>query len=523
MQTVTTSSQPKRPKVSTTPKPFHQHITFDLLVLILSRSIFHPFICFLIPLCLLATHRPFSSPPVVNSFYWACLVTIYHVLAVWNHRLAYGKARKVDLEEEVVLIAGGGSRDGLGRLMAEVYAMKGVRGVAILDVQLPDKEEHAEQEEWEEMGVKWYKCDVGRRDEVEKVRLEVLKEVRLQASFARRVLTRARPTGQTVNAIMLILDIYTQFESHPTVLMNCIAAPITTQPVVSLTADRFTSTLNANVTSHFNLISVFLPDIIASAQKAAQKKAQIPTTSKWSLRSPKNSNKDTDNINNDSVVAGGTIVTTSSILAHISPANLAPYTASKSALSSLHTTVGAEISRLGLTNYIKTILLEPGQINTSLFGDDVTTDWAISTMTGTKDFPSSTPIPVPQPILKKSLIQSPLASFLAPPLETRELIKSLSVLLDNGESGVIRMPGYADWCFGSGIWAVLPVAVKKAGRWISGIDHVVCRSGDNGSSGWVAERQVDVAEDDESGANGNGNGNENENVSADDLVVVEKE
>jgi NAD(P)-dependent dehydrogenase (short-subunit alcohol dehydrogenase family) len=53
----------------------------------------------------------------------------------------------------------------LGRLIAEAYATKGVKGVAVLDVKVP--EQGAERAEWEERGIRWYECDVGRREEVE--------------------------------------------------------------------------------------------------------------------------------------------------------------------------------------------------------------------------------------------------------------------------------------------------------------------------------------------------------------------
>ncbi len=73
-----------------------------------------------------------------------------------------------------MLVAGGGGT-GLGRLIAEVYAMKGVRGVAVLDIKVP--EPGAEREEWEERSIRWFECDVGRREEVERVKDLILKEV----------------------------------------------------------------------------------------------------------------------------------------------------------------------------------------------------------------------------------------------------------------------------------------------------------------------------------------------------------
>ncbi len=59
--------------------------------------------------------------------------------------------------------------------------MKGVRGVAVLDVKVP--EQGAEREEWEERGIRWFRCDVARREEVERVKLQILKEVRVYSSI----------------------------------------------------------------------------------------------------------------------------------------------------------------------------------------------------------------------------------------------------------------------------------------------------------------------------------------------------
>jgi hypothetical protein len=170
MKTVTTT--PRLPPA--TLQPWTYYLTFDLICHILSRSIFHPFICFLIPLCLLATHRPASSPSIRYTFFWACLVTLYHTLAIWNHRFAYGRARTVELEHEVVLVAGGGGT-GLGRLIAELYAMKGARAVAVLDIKVP--EPGPEREEWEERGIRWFECDVGSQGDVEHVKTQIMEEV----------------------------------------------------------------------------------------------------------------------------------------------------------------------------------------------------------------------------------------------------------------------------------------------------------------------------------------------------------
>ncbi|KAF7512863.1 hypothetical protein GJ744_011966 [Endocarpon pusillum] len=400
MQTITTT--PHLPP--STSKPWTHYLTLDLILHILHRSVFHPFICFLIPLCLLARHWPVSSRGIVYTFSWACLVTLYHTLAIWNHRLAYGRARTVHLEHEVVLVAGGGG-NGLGRLFAEVYAMKGVRGVAVLDTKMP--KQGAEREEWEERGIRWFQCDAGRREDVERAKDQIFKE----------------------------------FDTHPTILINCVAAPITPGPIPSLTTPQFTSTLTTNLTSHFNLLSIFLPSILS------------PSTN-----------------------SGATIVTTSSILTHLPPIHLAPYSASKAALASLHHTLTAEIRALSLSHKVKAILVEPGQIDTSLFKG----------------------------------VETP-SRFLAPVLDTREVVKVVTGLIDAGEGGIVRMPTYAGWVQWFG---VLPVALQRVLRWASGIDRALAgvAAGGLGEGRGEEEQLVGKAKSD---------AKREESSGSDDLVLVE--
>lgn len=76
-------------------------------------------------------------------------------------------------EDEAVLITGG--LGGLGGLIAEVYGMRGVP-VAVLDVR---ELSEAQKEELEERGVRYWRCDVGSREEVERTVRGVREEVRL--------------------------------------------------------------------------------------------------------------------------------------------------------------------------------------------------------------------------------------------------------------------------------------------------------------------------------------------------------
>ena len=181
--TAATATQPR-----SRDKPWHAYLTFDLIVHVLSRSVFHPFICFLVPLCLRAQLTPYSHPAFIYTTAWACVVSAWWILAIVNHKIAYGRPREVrfgrkgkdednddndDEEgaEEVVLITGG--CNGLGRLLAEIFGLRSI-GVAVLDIQEPEggKEKVEEEEGW-----RWYECDVGNWEDVERVRGQVERDV----------------------------------------------------------------------------------------------------------------------------------------------------------------------------------------------------------------------------------------------------------------------------------------------------------------------------------------------------------
>jgi len=174
----------------------------------------------------------------------------------------------------------------------------------------------------------------------------------------------------------------------------------------SLSKSAIDRTLCTNVHAHFNTLRAFLPGIIASPD-------------------------------------GGTVVTISSILAHMTPANLTDYAASKAAVSALHTSLTMEIRQQGLTDKVKTILVETGQVDTELFRG----------------------------------VETP-SNFFGPILDTREVAKEIVKLVDNGDGGLVRMPAYArfmDW------YMVLPVGLQMVARWATGIDMALGKATRNGS------------------------------------------
>ena len=100
------------------------------------------------------------------SIGYASLLTALFFLGILNNQIAFKKPRKVDFSEEVIVITGGAS--GLGLLVAEVYGMRGAT-VAVLDVK--------DLESGEARGVEVYKCDVGDKEQVARVALEIERDV----------------------------------------------------------------------------------------------------------------------------------------------------------------------------------------------------------------------------------------------------------------------------------------------------------------------------------------------------------
>lgn len=147
-------------------KPWHQHLTIDLLLRVANNTFLHPFVAWMIPLCVRARALPYTAKSFQLSVAYAALLTILYFLSMLNYRIAYGKPRKVDLSEEVIVITGGAS--GLGLLIAEVYGMRGA-SVAVLDVREVEKEEVG--------AVEYYKCDVGNREELAIVSKRIEKDV----------------------------------------------------------------------------------------------------------------------------------------------------------------------------------------------------------------------------------------------------------------------------------------------------------------------------------------------------------
>ncbi|KAJ5347817.1 hypothetical protein MYU51_009879 [Penicillium brevicompactum] len=343
----TTAKQPK-------PTPQPTRFTIDFILTVLSKSLFNPFLAWILVLCLRAHVTPQSDPAWIATVSYACVLTVVFIARGINERVAHGTPRTVD-DREVVLVTGGAS--GLGLLIAQIYAMRGTR-VAVLDIKEIDEDVS------EVFGddVLYIACDVGDRGALEGAKEKI---------------------SETLGM--------------PTIIINCAAARINGLPLLELSAGAFEKTISTNLLAAFHLFQVFLPGTIAAEN-------------------------------------GGTLVTVSSVLGHLTAAGLSDYAASKAGLSALHRTIEAELRG----SPVKTLLVEVGQMTTPLF------DW----------------------------VQAP-NNFFAPVLEPVQVAREMVAAIDSGRGGVIRLPAYAklvNW------YAVLPAAVQRVARHLSGIDAAVTQS-----------------------------------------------
>ncbi|KAK3112788.1 hypothetical protein LTR53_010558 [Teratosphaeriaceae sp. CCFEE 6253] len=336
---------------------WHQHLTIDLLVHVLNRSLFHPFIAWLVPLCQRAVGAPYESFNFRAACAWACLVTLLWLLASLSRRVAYGVPREMDWDEEVVVITGGAS--GLGKILAETYGMRGA-SVAVLDVQEPEEKSEGL------AGVKFYMCDVGDVEAVGRAKAQIEQDL-----------------------------------GTPTILINN-AGIVHGKPLLQLDAAEIEKIFRVNTLSHFHTLQSFLPGMLAS-----------PT--------------------------GGTIVTVASVLGKLGASHLSDYAASKAALIAMHASLRAELNSPTAapegSQKIRTVLVTPGQLSTSLFAG----------------------------------LQTP-SSFFGRVVEPVELAREIVRVIDAGESGEISMPLYAhhiDWLH------VLPVGLQRLVRQLSGMDRAM--------------------------------------------------
>ncbi|KAF1989776.1 NAD(P)-binding protein [Aulographum hederae CBS 113979] len=196
-------------------KPWHSHLTIDLLVTVAQYTFLHPFVAWMIPLSLRAQLTPYTHTSFRLSVVYAASLTVFYFLSLLSQRIAHGAPRKVIHSEEVIVITGGAS--GLGLLLAQIYGMQGAT-VAILDVKRP--------REGEIKGVTWYECNVGDKSQV--------------ASAAQRI---------------------SEDLGTPTILINN-AGIVNGKSFLELTTRDIERNFHVNLLSHFHTIQTFLPGML---------------------------------------------------------------------------------------------------------------------------------------------------------------------------------------------------------------------------------------------------------------------
>ncbi|KAI5281515.1 hypothetical protein KEM54_003238 [Ascosphaera aggregata] len=135
---------------------------------------------------------------------------------------------------------------------------------------------------------------------------------------------------------------------------------------------------------------------------------------------------------------GGHIITMSSVIGWLTAAGLTDYSATKAGMTAVHKALLAELRVSGALDKVKMVLIEMGQVATPLFG--------------ALDTPSQ---------------------FFAPILAPEAVAEKIVQKIESGRGGLLRVPFYAQFV---GIYAILPGAVQRLARWLSGIDLAVERS-----------------------------------------------
>jgi hypothetical protein len=150
-------------------EPWQNYVSIDLIWYVLGYTLFHPFVSWVVVLCLRAQYTPYENLEMRIAIAWSILMSAIGIFGIISDRIAFGAPREVDLSEEVIVITGG--VEGLGGLLAETYGMRNAN-IAVLDTKKVD------QEEAEERGVQYYQCDVGDAKQVEAAAAKIVETVR---------------------------------------------------------------------------------------------------------------------------------------------------------------------------------------------------------------------------------------------------------------------------------------------------------------------------------------------------------
>ncbi|KAF1833724.1 short chain dehydrogenase/reductase [Decorospora gaudefroyi] len=195
-------------------EPWHHYLTIDLIWYVLGYTLFHPFVSWVVVLCLRAQYTPYENIELRVAMAWAMLMTAIGIFGIVSDRIAFGSPREVDLAEEVIVITGG--VDGLGGLLAETYGMRNAN-IAVLDTKKVDEDEA------EDKGILYYQCDVSDAQQVEAAAAKIVDDL-----------------------------------GAPTILINN-AGIVQTKSILDSTAEDVERIFRVNTLSHFTTLRAFVP------------------------------------------------------------------------------------------------------------------------------------------------------------------------------------------------------------------------------------------------------------------------
>ena len=156
--------------------PWYQFLSIDLLLRVAKATFFSPILCWLYPLALRAQAFRWHMAPLRYGVAFAIVVDIFWFLSLLNTQARNGRftrkraAPEADNEynDDVVVVTGGSS--GLGQIIAEIIALKGIP-VAVLDIKKPQMEGN--------YATTYYECDVSDVEAVKKVAAQINADVLL--------------------------------------------------------------------------------------------------------------------------------------------------------------------------------------------------------------------------------------------------------------------------------------------------------------------------------------------------------
>ncbi|KAI9632328.1 uncharacterized protein MKK02DRAFT_40631 [Dioszegia hungarica] len=196
-------------------------LTLDLVVNVLSQTLFSAFFCAFVPVAIAGHAKSWHQPAVYWSAGWAAFLVILAALKYMNRLYAargsyFFLPPRLNWEEQIVLITGGGS--GIGALLVETLALRNVT-VVILDLALP-------KEPIENDNVYSYICDVSDYKQVQACAEKIRSEV-----------------------------------GDPTILVNN-AGTVRGKLLLDLTEEDIRTTFGANTLAHFWTLKAFLPAML---------------------------------------------------------------------------------------------------------------------------------------------------------------------------------------------------------------------------------------------------------------------